>query len=230
MIISFVVVCSSCSREDDAFYSTPGFKEFSKSIPHFDEEELVVVSEFLHEVYFSENFWDSNTSAQVDGYLSLVEMMDLVSGSEFSESNVFQNFKDLVIEKPSLLNGFYAPFYDEPFNSGQVYFSFFNNSDSTHYVRWAVQGTLYAAEIQTEIPPSGNVVFIFSDQFDGESERALPWRRCYCSRGKEFEDENGNFHYLSQGVCNKGRTEVHCGSCGRANFWGQCSGEMCPGC
>lgn len=206
-------------------------KEFSKGIAPLTEEELVVVSEFINEIYYFEDYWNSNTSAQVDGYLSLVEMLDLVSAdSDFSESIIFQNFKGLSLEKPSLLNGFYAPFYDDSFNFGEVYFSFFNNSESVYDVYWMDEGVIQKAELQTDTLPETDVVFILSDHVDGESERALPWRRCFCSRGKEFLDENNNPYYLSQGICNRGRNDVHCGACGRANFWGQCSNAMCPGC
>gem|GEM_PF-3754405 len=63
---------------------------------------------------------------------------------------------------------------------------------------------------------------------------ALPWRRCYCTRGNNEVNENFDPYISSMGTCDASHRNFKdgnaCPFCGRSNFKSKCSGLGCPGC
>lgn len=148
--------------------------------------------------------------------------------TSLNHDSLFQAFKSSVASGCLKESSVYAPYFDEISSSTGVTIVFYDTISTDFDQHSIVNGDVKVESFDESSAPSNFVVFVMDDDFYGVPH--LPWRRCYCTRGRNYEDNNGNWVVSSYGECSAGINDEHCGRCGRANFHGDCSGAGCPGC
>lgn len=113
-----------------------------------------------------------------------------------------------------------------------VSFSINNNEDMNDIIgiQLGANNEKETVEVEESLARTKQIwVISLSDIDDSDLYPALPWQKCYCSRGGGTrEDPNGDIVSNQKGSCDK-NGECN-GSCGRASIWGNCPRSTCPGC
>lgn len=223
-----MLILFSCQSEDqkqEKYGGTPKSGSFTS-------QDTLNLLASLNELYQSA-FFDANTlfsydeNSDVDGFIKRAILIDYLQSNATDES--LENVNGLIENENFQHKTIYQPFYNA--EEREMVFCFYEHSMSNdnHILLFDVDGNILSIETEN-ITEELNIVFIANDDLGDDEIRALPWHRCYCTRGTVDEDRDGNITISSQGTCDAGRNEVHCGSCGRADFGGNCSGVGCPGC
>lgn len=196
------------------------------------QKNFLTVDDTLDLINHLSNLLESGDNSELWEQFNYSEVDGFVFGEDFLgyfASNKISSFQDIQgISSSPLLNGkaLYRPFYDKEFDSTTRSFVFFNDiSENIYQYDIDPYGNIEMSTLSTHILPENDFVFIVDEGY--VTSRALPWRRCYCSRGR-YDPETGI--YSSQGACSQGKNDEHCGQCARADFGGNCPGGACPGC
>lgn len=120
----------------------------------------------------------------------------------------------------------YLPFYEN--HKGNVLIAFYDESKTYDLSFRAYDQYGGVTNVSTELSDDLEIIFVVPDNLN--FPEALPWHKCYCTRGTDREMPDGSIIHTSRGTCDAGKNDDHCGQCGNADFWGTCPGGSCAGC
>lgn len=127
--------------------------------------------------------------------------------------------------------GIYVPFFDEGSFESNTTYCFYNKSASEQNGHEIESNGVSAIKQIGDFEDHNEKGFVFViEMATTEDGRALPWRRCYCTRSR-IDDTSGQ-PVVHQGQCSghHGDTNSCWGVCDRAGIDGQCPGTVCGGC
>lgn len=217
------------------------FKVFQNSLLDLTKNSIVVdvVRNILEDTMVNEKVYLKVLESRLSSHnLNLLEELEaslMLNGGTSSDLIILrENYNEIEIGGLKYETFIYVPFSDEiNYNlNPSVSFSINNNEDMNDIIgiQLGANNEKETVEVEESLARTKQIwVISLSDIDDSDLYPALPWQKCYCSRGGGTrEDPNGDIVSNQKGSCVK-NGECN-GSCGRASIWGNCPESTCPGC
>lgn len=216
------------------------FKVIQNSLLDLTKNSLVVdvVSNILEDTTVNEKIYLKVLESRLASHnLNLLDEMEaslIRNGGTSSDLVVLrENYNEIEIGNLKYETFIFVPFSDEVNYTLNpvVSFSVNNSEDMTDItgIQLYSNNAKETIEVEESLARTKQVwVISLSDINNSDLYPALPWQKCYCSRGGAArEDNNGDVVEGSRGSCIK---SGQCGFCDRANIWGNCPRSGCGGC
>lgn len=227
-----LIACNKENTSQDVDNELLNFSN-SKMALTDDQDQQQFIALAIHEYALGQNsfeqFQNYTTWKDEPGLINLYDFQTL-SGA-FGLSAQLATYLNIDPTHLGERIGIYVPFFDEGFFESNTVYCFYNEFGYEQYgyeiEHNEVSAIKHIDDLEDHIEKG--VVFVL-DMATTEEGRALPWRRCYCTRSR-IDDTSGQ-PVVHQGQCSghHGDNNVCAGVCDRAGINGQCPGTVCGGC